>query len=150
MPRSDTFETLQVPSELEQMVALYRQERPARVLEIGCWDGGTLKVWLQEAEPELVVAVDLWHRNSDAYEEWRKPATVLRLFTGQSQEQDQVGSMQAHAPYDWAFVDGDHGDWGAREDVRNVLPLVRPGGLDRKSTRLNSSHIQKSRMPSSA
>ena len=30
-------------------------------------------------------------------------------------------------------------------------PLTRPGLLkDRKSTRLNSSHIQKSRMPSSA
>ena len=38
--------------------------------------------------------------------------------------------------------------WGARVVVDN-----RPGAsgsLDRKSTRLNSSHIQKSRMPSSA
>ena len=28
--------------------------------------------------------------------------------------------------------------------------VVTSGGIDRKSTRLNSSHIQKSRMPSSA
>ena len=30
------------------------------------------------------------------------------------------------------------------------LPVAAIWGLDRKSTRLNSSHIQKSRMPSSA
>ena len=33
-------------------------------------------------------------------------------------------------------------------EVHSVV--VNTGGLDRKSTRLNSSHIQKSRMPSSA
>ena len=32
----------------------------------------------------------------------------------------------------------------------SVSPLETRTGLDRKSTRLNSSHIQKSRMPSSA
>ena len=34
--------------------------------------------------------------------------------------------------------------------VRPHLERMREVGLDRKSTRLNSSHIQKSRMPSSA
>ena len=39
----------------------------------------------------------------------------------------------------------------AREQARETLDEVRQVmGLDRKSTRLNSSHIQKSRMPSSA
>ena len=37
----------------------------------------------------------------------------------------------------------------AGEDVKNDS-LEVPSGIDRKSTRLNSSHIQKSRMPSSA
>ena len=32
----------------------------------------------------------------------------------------------------------------------DILALLRKGDVDRKSTRLNSSHIQKSRMPSSA
>ena len=41
-------------------------------------------------------------------------------------------------------------------DVNNLIQLMRDMGVtvaktgDRKSTRLNSSHIQKSRMPSSA
>ena len=36
------------------------------------------------------------------------------------------------------------------EAVQGVLGVVRAGGQDRKSTRLNSSHSAKSRMPSSA
>ena len=43
--------------------------------------------------------------------------------------------------------------WENSKDARNdnpdvIMPFAKP--LDRKSTRLNSSHIQKSRMPSSA
>ena len=34
--------------------------------------------------------------------------------------------------------------------LANCGEILRPLGEDRKSTRLNSSHIQKSRMPSSA
>ena len=40
-----------------------------------------------------------------------------------------------------------HGPTDADGRARNLLPEGTP---DRKSTRLNSSHIQKSRMPSSA
>ena len=40
-------------------------------------------------------------------------------------------------------------DYAMAVIVGRALPDVRDG-LDRKSTRLNSSHIQKSRMPSSA
>ena len=36
------------------------------------------------------------------------------------------------------------------EYERDILEGLKKLGLDRKSTRLNSSHIQKSRMPSSA
>ena len=39
---------------------------------------------------------------------------------------------------------------GGTENTSITLELVIPALLDRKSTRLNSSHIQKSRMPSSA
>ena len=53
-----------------------------------------------------------------------RAGAVSRLFA----DQPQVRSL--------------HGDW------RDVLPSEAP--LDRKSTRLNSSHVQPSRMPSSA
>ena len=38
----------------------------------------------------------------------------------------------------------------ARIEVGDLLEAKADRGKDRKSTRLNSSHIQKSRMPSSA
>ena len=42
--------------------------------------------------------------------------------------------------------------WAAERGARVIVVEKAPaiGGSDRKSTRLNSSHIQKSRMPSSA
>ena len=123
------MELLQVPSELEQMLKLYRERKPKRVLEIGCWDGGTLKEWMTNHTPEVLVAVDLEHRNRDAYESWRHPATSLYWYAGQSQDASQVAAMQSHAPYDWVFIDGDHGEWGVSTDVQTCLPLVRKGGL---------------------
>ena len=38
----------------------------------------------------------------------------------------------------------------SEEELKHKVEEVLAPGLDRKSTRLNSSHIQKSRMPSSA
>ena len=36
------------------------------------------------------------------------------------------------------------------QELRKVAKTARIDGLDRKSTRLNSSHVKRSRMPSSA
>jgi len=77
----------------------------------------------------VVVAVDLEHVNRGYYDEWRNPNTELFLYTGQSQDPPQVAAIQAHAPYDWVFIDGDHGEWGVSTDVETCLPLVREGGL---------------------
>lgn len=38
-------------------------------------------------------------------------------------------AYNADAPYDWVFVDGDHGEWGVSIDVATCVPLVREGGL---------------------
>jgi len=124
------MEVLQVASELEQMMALHARKKPRRLLEIGCWDGGTLREWLTNARPKsTIVAVDLEHRNRAAYDEWRKPDTNLILGTGSSQSDEMIALMQAHAPYDWVFVDGDHENWAVRSDVNVTLPLVKPGGV---------------------
>ena len=42
------------------------------------------------------------------------------------------------------------GQLAAAQEFKSVSPEVEKSNIDRKSTRLNSSHIQKSRMPSSA
>ena len=123
------MEVLQIPSELARMLDLYRERKPKRVLEIGVWDGGTLKEWLTQTTPEVVVAVDLDHKNRQAYLEWRHENTSLYWYAGISQEPEQIKSIEAHAPYDWVFIDGDHGAWGVGIDVQTCLPLVSDGGL---------------------
>ena len=55
-------------------------------------------------------------------------------------------------PHSWIYIDvkgpdGQAVPWAIEGGSPNSLYRL---GLDRKSTRLNSSHIQKSRMPSSA
>jgi predicted O-methyltransferase YrrM len=124
------MEVLQIPSELEQMVALYREKKPKRVLEIGCWDGGTLREWLTHAAPHAVVhAIDPEHRNEDAYDDWVKPDTVLTLGYGLSQSPEMIDAIRKCAPYDWAFIDGDHGYGCVRSDVDVCLPCMAPGGV---------------------
>jgi spermidine synthase len=68
------MEVLQIPSELEQALALHAKVKPRRVLEIGCWDGGTLREWLTaKPAPELVVAVSLEHRQPERYDSEPQP-----------------------------------------------------------------------------
>jgi predicted O-methyltransferase YrrM len=123
------MEVLQVDTELSLMLDLYRERQPARVLEIGCWDGGTLREWLTQHTPDIVVAVDLDHRNRGSYHEWTHRDTQLVVGVGQSQSTSMIELMRRNAPYDWVFIDGDHGDWGVMTDVATCVPLVRVGGL---------------------
>ncbi len=123
------IETLQVPAELDAMTDLYRERKPSSVLEIGVWQGGTLKVWLEHAAPEASIsAVDLDHHNIDLYTDWLTDSE-LHLFTGSSTSDEGKRFIRERAPYDWVFVDGDHGPLGVTIDVETVLPLISSGGL---------------------
>lgn len=124
------MEVLQIPGELERMVALYAERKPRRVLEIGCWDGGTLREWLTATPPpELVVAVSLEHRQPGAYPEWTHPDTTLIVATGDSVSPEMVAVIEEHAPYDWAFIDGEHSYPYVSHDVAVVMPLMRKRGV---------------------
>lgn len=120
------IEVLQVPSEFEQLRALYRQRQPKRVLEIGSWQGGTLREWLTLGNPELVVAVDPNHQRPELYQGWQKPGTVLVTIAGLSQDRLVQQAVQALGPFDWLFVDGDHVEAAVRKDVRLCVASALP------------------------
>lgn len=123
------MELLQITSEFAPVEGLYRTLKPQRVLEIGCWDGGTLQVWLEGCGPDAtVVAVDPNHRNADAYQAWVRDDVTLTLIHGLSQTHDVIRQIKEHGPYDWVFIDGDHSDPCVRSDFDVCLPLVRKGG----------------------
>lgn len=111
------MEVLQVESEFASLRKLYRTTKPQRVLEIGAWDGGTLREWLTNASPARVVTVDLFHRNPDSYAGWKRPATELHVITGSSLDDDTQQLIRSFGPFDWLFVDGDHTEPAVRSDV---------------------------------
>jgi cephalosporin hydroxylase len=122
------IEVLQVESEFSQLRDLYDDVAPAAVLEIGSYQGGTLKEWLTLGDPLRVVAVDLHHVNPDAYQGWRQEHTFLQVVTGDSKSPHVRAQIEEFAPYDWAFIDGDHAAEGVVNDAAFVLPLMRLGG----------------------
>jgi len=122
------IEVLQVESEFSQLRALYEKAQPAGVLEIGTYQGGTLREWLTLGDPLRVVAVDVNHVNPHQYEDWRQPHTFLHVVTGDSRDPDVKAQIEEFAPYDWAFIDGEHHALGVVPDAAMVLPLMRSGG----------------------
>jgi predicted O-methyltransferase YrrM len=120
-------EMLQVMSEFDQLAEIYRTHAPRRVLEIGVYMGGTLRTWLDG--PQIVVAVDNLHLNRDAYPAWTDIGAELIVIQGVSQDSNTIARIREHAPYDFAFIDADHGYGSVKADADTVLPLMAPGGL---------------------
>lgn len=114
----------QTAFELEQTVSLCRSLKPKSVLEIGVWHGGTLREWLKIAD--LVVAVDNQMLEPDLWEHWAaEQDTELVLIQGDSRSANVVAQVSDLAPFDFAFIDGDHTYGGVRDDWFNYGPLCK-------------------------
>ena len=76
-------------------------------------------------------------------------AVAARAHAGQKAERSRADQEAADAVEEGGGMQAVIEAAGLRT-LKNALAVIDPAILDRKSTRLNSSHIQKSRMPSSA
>lgn len=118
--------------EWQQLRRLYHQCRPARVLEVGTFHGGTLWGWLQADWPVTVVAVDTFtvHDGRAQFQQWAQGmGHALHTIQGDSRAPATAQAAAAHGPYDWVFIDADHGEAAVRADWAAYAPLCRPGGL---------------------
>ena len=86
---------------------------------------------IKKRRPALVVSNDVGNEHAAT-------VTILPLT---------MGGADRHYPF---HVSLPPGACGNREAAKIKAEQIRTIDKDRKSTRLNSSHIQKSRMPSSA
>jgi predicted O-methyltransferase YrrM len=123
---------LQHQGEFDQLLDLYRQRHPRRVLEVGTYHGGTLYHWLQNAQPGAVIVSIDHHIHADnrhLYPDWTTPDVELHVISGDSTDPDTATRAARHAPYDWIFIDADHHDPSVRADWRHYSPLAAPGSV---------------------
>lgn len=125
--------TLQRRWEFDQLLKLYRQHAPQRVLEVGTYHGGTLYQWLKAAPagarvvsvdrpPPGVVQDEIFHR-------WAPPRVDLRLLRGDSADPAMVSAAARFGPFEWIFLDAGHAAHEVRADWNNYSALAAPGGI---------------------
>lgn len=128
--------------ELQGLVELVCEYRPAVVIEIGTLRGGTLRAWCECATDDaLIVSVDLpggeWgggYREQDIprLKGMARPEQHLVLLRSDSHlaaTRRRVSEILAGRKADLLFIDGDHSLAGVRQDFRDYSKLVARGGL---------------------
>lgn len=131
-PESTPVHCVQLVEEFTPLLALVRDLRPARLLEIGSHAGGTLYHFLQCMQPGGQATAISMQANSYAapWAGWAQAASVgLTVYDGDSTSAQALALMAANAPYDFAFIDGSHWWEYVSQDWANVRPLIRPGGV---------------------
>ena len=106
-------EIIQREEEFSQLLDLYRERAPKRVLEIGTYHGGTLYHWLQNATAgTLVVSVDSYVTgvdNRSLYPGWMPDGVSLDVIEGDTRDLRVILQVEKCSPsYDWVFIDAGH------------------------------------------
>lgn len=133
---------LQRKWEFLALLGLVRSLRPAVVLEIGTYQGGTLFCWAKLAQPAAtIISIDLpgggfggGYGEADVkrFEAYLQPGQTLHCLRADSHAaatRGQVQTLLAGRPVDFLFIDGDHTYEGVKQDFLDYGPLVRARGL---------------------
>jgi predicted O-methyltransferase YrrM len=116
----------QVEWEFDQLMNVL--ELPQRILEVGCYEGGTLWHWLRMAK--RVVAVDDLTRNADEWQEWAdETGCDLHIKRGDSHDRTIIEDVRDLGPYDLVFIDADHTYQACRADVDHYGTMLTEGGV---------------------
>ncbi len=126
-------EIYQWEEEFEQLLDVYRDRQPKRVLEIGTYHGGTLYHWLQNAVPgTTVVSVDSYAvrvDNRHLYTEWCPEGVDVVAIAGDSHDPATVKDVSALEPYDWVWIDAGHRYLEVSKDWDLYTPMVHEGAV---------------------
>lgn len=124
---------LQRTVELDGMLNLYKQRKPASTLEVGSYAGGTLYHWLQNApKGAVVVAVDthgMGVDNRHLYESWTPGGVSCVAIRGDSHTEATADEIASYGPFEFVFVDADHSYAAVAKDWELALRVAAPGGM---------------------
>ena len=127
--------SVQKRSEIINLVEHVSDLKPAYVLEIGTYNGGTLFMWANITKRK-VVTCDLRNpkHRSELYKKFPSTKSDCKVVTleGDSHDlsfRDKVYSEFNGEKLDFLFIDGDHTEKGVEADFNNYKDLVREGGI---------------------
>jgi predicted O-methyltransferase YrrM len=119
--------------EFTQLLDLYRELAPKRVLEVGTYHGGTLYHWLTNAaEGAKIATVDSYAVGVDnraLYDTWVPGGVKLKVIAGRSAAESTVAQAKEWAPYDFIFIDAGHYYTEVKADWEAYLPLAQKGAV---------------------
>lgn len=119
--------------EFRELLNLYGERRPRRVLEIGTFHGGTLYHWLRNAPKGAhVVSVDSYTAGIDnrhLYDDWRPEGVQLHVICGDSRDRTIINQVRELGPFDWIFIDADHIEASVQADWDNYRPMAAPQAI---------------------
>ncbi len=126
-------EVFQHEAEFLELLELYRERKPKRVLEIGTYHGGTLYHWLQNAtKGTVVVSVDSYAvgvDNRHLYKSWCPKGVTVYAINGDSHD-DLVQTLSVtDKPFDWVFIDADHYYEPVKQDWDWARKIVAADGV---------------------
>lgn len=110
--------------EIDQLATIVRQQQPHRILEIGTYHGGTLRVW-QDCVPHAhIVSID-----TCAAADPRSHFPDVTFLVGDSRDPGIIAAATRHGLYDFVFIDGGHVEHEVQHDWSVYHQLCRSGGL---------------------
>jgi cephalosporin hydroxylase len=133
--RCRDFRALQHRVEIVGLIEPLLALRPARLLEIGSWQGGTAFLFARAAAPDATIVLIDSGFDADRRAGLRRlvlPGQRLICLSCVSHDPatlTQVRSALGGQPLDFLFIDGDHAWDAVSADFRDYAPLVRAGGI---------------------
>jgi len=138
----------QIVSEFEELLKIYKDLQPTRILEIGSLTGRALRHFMHYAqEGATVISLDLpvrdfcgpgdfrveeqEHNYTVEWPKWAKENKIkLYLIKGMSQNIKSLEQVKNITPeLDFVFIDGNHMYEYVKKDYEMYSPLVRKGGI---------------------
>lgn len=106
---------------------------PGVIVEIGCYNGGTLEIWQQFARlggqnPNKIIGMDVEIARIAVNEKIRSILTLIQVDSASPQAAVRLDAALAGEPIDWAFIDGNHEYAYVKNDFELIWPRVRKGG----------------------
>lgn len=131
---------LQVKSEVTEFFRVVKRLNPKTIVEIGTANGGTLFLFANVANPEIIISIDLPHGSfGGGYSFGKIPLYkslgkkgVTKLIKANSHSNSTFNKLKKgleNRQVDILFIDGDHTYEGVSKDFQMYSPLVKKGGI---------------------